>query len=234
MCRLPHLVVFVALTACSGPDATPDSKLTESSAETVAPDDTTESPPEDTVEPAPDASAEPAYEVGDYIVYRYTGSFTDEPVTLRKEVIARDGIELEIKVTATRGDASRSWIQVVRDTPDNRAHHPVETLYEIVDGERVERENAWNDDLFRLYEWTLPPCEGEETDRKETEKTIEIAGESYSCTCRSAVQPCPDEPARLEACQCEEFLWTNAPSSAVEVDSGDDVWRLEVVETGSE
>ena len=171
------------------------------------------------------------YRIGDTVLYRYRGSYTDEVVELRETVIEKRGNVLEIEVVATRGDDARAWIQVVTDTVENREAERVDALYELIDGERVARANRDNQDIARLYAWTIPPVRGRPGDVTRESETLRFLGEEHACEIERGVFEGP-APQAFTFATCESFLWTNGPAEIIDTE-GNVVWRREVVEARS-
>lgn len=166
------------------------------------------------------------HRVGNFVVYEYAGSYAEQPTTLREEVVAVDGLELEIEVTARRGDELRRWVQVVTDTTENRDDNVVDALYEIVDGQRRELEPSGSE-LLRLYEWTLPDCGPPVEPMPPSQREVE----SFPCECQRQQMQCGEEQAVFESCDCPDFVWIHA---FAEVRRADDVyWRMQVREHGT-
>lgn len=179
------------------------------------------------------AHRETDYRVGDRVAYRYSGTYTDAPVLITERIVNVEGNELEIHVAAERGDERREWIQVVTDTEANRTSDTVDALYVIEDGERRELPNQDNADLMRLYEWIVPPCEGEPTSPPtSSERTLQVGDASHECTCVSLGTTCNGEPAELTSCECAEFLWTQATTRIEPAAGGPTIYQSEVVEHG--
>jgi len=179
------------------------------------------------------AEAVSDYRAGNYVLYRYEGSALEQPVDLREEVLEQKGLRLTIEVTATRGEESRQWIQVVTDTAENRSNNVIDELYEVVDGERRRLPNVDNEDAFRLYGWTLPPMCSGPADSKPTEvREVSITGEKHDCSCERAEQMCDDRSTNFEICDCESFLWTHAEGTITDAETNQVLWSIRVVEHG--
>lgn len=178
-------------------------------------------------------AAESRHQLGGYVIYRYDGTYTEEPITLEEHVTEVDGLRLAIAVRATRGDESREWIQVVTDTEENRQNNVLDELYEVVDGERRPLSVVGPQEIVRLYGWTLPSC-GAQGDPSEAEpREISIGSTAYECSCVRARTTCDDRAATVEACECSDFVWGHAYGE-VQIDGSDEspLWRVQVVESG--
>jgi hypothetical protein len=181
-------------------------------------------------EATPDDGASTRYRVGDRVVYQYRGSSLEAPVTLTEQIVAREGNRLEIEVTSVRGSERRQWVQVVTDTPENQRNNVIDELYEVLDGQRQRLANEGNGDLLRLYGWTLPPLEGPLTPEVSEEVTVEIAGETYHCTREAGLASLAGRAARMVGHTCPGFLWTNGAATLIDIETGDLLWEVTVVE----
>lgn len=172
------------------------------------------------------------YQPGDYVVYRYSGSYSEQPVTLEERIDRAEGNRLWIHVTAYRGDEQREWIQVVTDTPENQERNAIDELYEVRGGHHVRLSNEDNRDLLRLYSWTLPPCEGDLDIHATETRSMTIVGARFECNCVAATQMCSNRPAQMEACDCPQFLWTHASANIHVAEASIALWDVEVIEHG--
>lgn len=184
------------------------------------------------------ASAEPVseapltrYQVGDWVTYRYSGHFSEEPVTLREEIIEQKGPKLRIRITIERGGEKRRFDQVVTDTPENRENNVVDELYEL-DGDTPRKLEPSGKELVRLYAWTLPPCEGKQSGSEKEDRSLELAGARFECTCRGFEQTCRGQAHHGSSCDCPRFLWTHASGSLRSVEDDEELWRVEVEDFG--
>ena len=172
---------------------------------------------------------------GGFVVYRYDGTYTEAPVTLEEEVTGVEGNRLTIEVTATRGEETRRWVQIVTDTEENRRDNVVDELYEIVDGER--RALAADDPatLMRLYGWTVADCGGFGDATAREARALRIGDASYACECVRRPATCEGAPAVMETCECPELAWGHAYGEARLEGAGaqEPLWRMVTLETGT-
>jgi hypothetical protein len=179
--------------------------------------------------PAPPSATR--YRLGDYVVYRYAGPALAEPVTLREEVVAQEGLRLRIDVTATRPSGERAWVQVLTDTPKNQRDNVVDALWEKVDGRYVKLANRKNRDVYRLYDWALFKPDKPSRDIGSEPCKAEIAGAIFHCTCSYGMTTFKGTSVRVKETECPDFLWTHGPSD-VWPEVGEPVFFVDVVETG--
>ena len=200
-----HFVVAAAVVACGG-----------ASAPSVT---------------APSAAPSSRYRVGDFVVYRYSGSFSAEPVTMREEVTAQEGLRLRIDVSVTRGAESRRWVQIVTDTKENEANNVLDALYEWQGDKLVKLANEKNADILRLSSWVMVEPDGHATDVAQSACKETVSGSEYACTCTDGKNQMKGAPISFHASDCAAFLWTHA-SASFRYAGGKDVLRVEVVESG--
>ncbi|CAN5527377.1 hypothetical protein BH09MYX1_BH09MYX1_45240 [soil metagenome] len=172
------------------------------------------------------------YHLGDFVVYRYDGSFTQTPVTMREEITAQEGKRLRIDVTVTRGSDERKWAQVVTDTPENQRANVVDALFEWQGGKFVRLENAANADLLRLYGWVLVVPDGRPTEVKSESCKKTIGGVDYTCTCTGGRNTINGAAVTFSDSECSDFVWTHGPSVFRDVANASDVLRADIIAAG--
>ena len=96
-----------------------------------------------------EAQGSTLYRIGDFVEYRYSGSFSSAPVRLVEEVTEQPGSRLTLTVTASRGQEEMKWVQVVTDTVENQKAEKIDELYLVEDGVRRKLGNAGNRDIYR-------------------------------------------------------------------------------------
>ncbi len=169
--------------------------------------------------------------VGDYIVYRFSGSYTSSPITLREQVTALEGGRVTLDVRATRGHEERHWIQVGPDSAEARWNDTVDEIYVVGDhGAKQRLPNPDNQTLARLYEWVIVDADGEATSHETAACEQAIASARIACTCDRATRVHERMTVRSEESRCVGFAWQRGPARWVSVD-GQVVWQVDVVET---
>ena len=216
MSRVSAALLYLLVAGCSGPETAPV-HASSSGAEHAS-----SSPAAETSE----------HRVGDYVVYRYSGTFSEAPVVLREDITEARGLRLSIDVRSTRGDEERRWIQVVTDTAHNRENNVVDELYEVVEGERRLLDNVDNSDILRLYDWTLPPCAPPVEPLEPEARTLSVAGDRFDCTCDRQRMQCGEQTSILTECECPDFVWGHAFGEVAREGEDEPFWLVEVVEHG--
>lgn len=188
--------------------------------------------------PSPDPAAEATetrYREGDFVVYRYAGSFSPAEVTLREEIERRDGNRLHILVTIRKGSEERRFVQVVTDTPENQKAERIDELYRVEGEQRVRLENEENADLYALYGWTLPPePAGPPTDVSKVETQVQLGGASFTCTEERGRMSIDGAEHAFRFASCPSFLWKNGPAEIGPEDAQTPLWKREVIRFGRE
>ena len=153
------------------------------------------------------------YEVGDYVVYKYYGSYRPEPVILTEKILSKAGNKLEILVDWKSGKERRSWKQFVTDTPFNRKNNIIDRLVRIENGKETELPNKDNLDVFKLYEGTYLMPQRSPRLVKEEKTTVTIGKDSYPCRTRVYKTRVMGSHAEMTVTDSEEFKWTHVSSS---------------------
>jgi hypothetical protein len=169
---------------------------------------------------------------GDWVQYRYSGAYTKQPVVLREEVKVRQGIKLRIEVSARRGVDERKWIQIVTDTPENRANQVVDELF-LVDHDVPQKlPNPKNRDLFALYEWTILHPDAKPTNVHTDKREVKIGEVTFTCDVRAGETKALGRKLSFEEIDCPEFLWTHAGGRYWDPSTNEEIYRAEVVGFG--
>ncbi|MFN9808507.1 MAG: hypothetical protein ACK6CU_02615 [Deltaproteobacteria bacterium] len=171
------------------------------------------------------------YRVGDYVVYRYSGSLVGAPLLLREEITDQDSDHLTIEVSLTRdGQTVRRWAQEVIDTPENQSANRIEALC-VFDGDACREQPV--ETLPQLYAEVLVSPDAPPTNVTETTETRPIGPLEISCSVRAGDTTVRGRPTRFEELRCPEFLWTNGNAAFVDTETGDFVLQVDIAEFGS-
>jgi hypothetical protein len=171
------------------------------------------------------------YRVGDYVVYRYSGSLVGTPMLLREEITDQQDDHLTIEVTLTRdGQTVRRWAQEIIDTPENQSANRIEALC-VFDGEACHEQPV--ETLPQLYAEVLVSPDAPPTNVTETTETRPIGPLQIQCNVRAGDTTLRGRPTRFEELRCPEFLWTNGNAAFVDTETGDFVLQVDIAEFGS-
>src|SRR5262249_23925235 len=87
---------------------------------------------DDATDVASEESAEASRKPGDFVVYRFSGTFREEPITLTERVIAREGTFVVLDVTFEEGRTKQQFRVRMNDAPSARGE--VSTVARIENG----------------------------------------------------------------------------------------------------
>jgi hypothetical protein len=179
------------------------------------------------------APATSRYDPGDYVVYKYYGTYRPEPVILTKKVMSRNGSSVEMLVEWKSGAKNRAWKEFITDTPYNRANNIVDRLVSLEGGRETELANSENSDLFRLYEGTYLLPQRAPSLESQTEKTVQVGREKFLC--RERVYKSKALGARLKMTDTDsaEFKWGKVSSCWAAPRGGAPVFGFEIQDHGS-
>lgn len=171
------------------------------------------------------------YEAGDYVVYKYSGSYRPEPVILTEKVLSKNGNKLEILVEWKSGKEARAWKQFVTDTPFNQKNNIVDRLVQLGGGKEIELPNEGNADLFKLYEGTFLIPQRPPHHVKERRESLKIGGKDYLCDVKEYETKVLNKRATMKSAESAEFLWTHAAAEYRDLKGGL-IYGMEVLEHG--
>lgn len=172
------------------------------------------------------------YREGDWVIYRYSGSFTKQAVVLREDVKEQHGVRLRIQVHARRGVEEREWVQVVTDLPENREKNIVDELYLVDHGALQRLANPKNRDLYALYDWTYFVPDQKPTDVSEGQTEVKISDVVFTCKARRGKTRVQGHELQFEEVDCPDFLWKHAGGRYWDPSTNEDFYKAEVVGFG--
>lgn len=173
------------------------------------------------------------YRVGDYILYEYSGSFSEKKVFLQECIVNVSDLYLIIEVSLRRGADHKLWRQVVIDTPENRDRNHIEALL-INEGRGFEPvENEIKARLCELYSWTCVEnfCAPSSSDMASFRR-VNISGKYYDCQVSTGNYVLKSDPVKYEFVDCPSFLWTHISGWIKDAYTDEVIWRIEIVEHG--
>jgi len=173
------------------------------------------------------------HKVGDFAVYKYSGSHLPLPVFVRYEVAEVDGLLVRFMVRATAGDQERLWMQDLRDTLSNRASNKMEAIYVERNGEWAPLPNVDNKDLFALYAWTLPKGSFRQGGTPfPYASSSQLGQDAIPTTCVDVDGHLGQTPATMNRCESEDFPWLHIEATLRAQATGDILWKVELESFG--
>lgn len=170
------------------------------------------------------APAAPARKVGDYVVYRFSGSFRKTPLLLTQKVVARKGKLITIELTAEEGKKR----EALRVTIDESKNNEVTKVARLENGaEKPAGIEAYEQLLART---TLAADENQALVSSEDLK-LDVGGTSIACKRTSYRVRVGKHKATLKTIESNAFAWGDV-GGEITADSGKTLYRAEVLEAG--
>jgi hypothetical protein len=171
------------------------------------------------------ASAPGARVPGDFVVYRFSGSFRKVPLTLTERVIDRRGAVLTIDFTAEEGDKKQE-LRVKLD----------ESRHEVVGVARLEGgvEKAATLEVYEaLMARTVLAADQNQAFLGTEDVTLELGGVSLPCRKTSYQVRVGKKVGTLRTWESHSFAWGDV-GGEITTATGKVLYRAEVVDTGHE
>lgn len=175
---------------------------------------------------------ESKYKVGDFVEYKFSGTYRETPIFLREEVIEKVGLQLTILVEKIAGGSKTTWKQIVVDTEENQRSNRVERLLEISEtGADLELKNTNNGDLLRLFSGTFLDIKSPMKNITSANSKILVCGVEYPVTIIRGSQEVGGKTYDFEAYESDLFVWKHLGASYKR--NGELFYRAEVVNCGA-
>ena len=176
---------------------------------------------------APQASA--PWAAGDFVVYRFTGSFHKTPVTLTEKVIARQGEVFTLDVTYDDGKTKESIRAHMKGESPARAE--VVSVARLVRGIEQPASAALFDEIFTRV--ALVADQNEAQLGTESVK-VEIAGHgAVACERATYRVKVGKDTATMRTLGSPSFVWGDV-GAEITAASGKLIYKAEVVDAGHE
>lgn len=178
--------------------------------------------------PEADAPAEaaPARKPGDYVAYRFSGSFRKTPLTLTQRVVARDGDAVVVDVTL-EGDGEREALRV-------RLGDAAATRGEVLGVTRLDggRERpATAADYEKLMAKTTLAADANEAVLATEDVTVEVGGAPVACQKTSFRVRVGSRAATLWTLESAAFAWGDL-GGEIRAEDGRVLYKAEIVDAG--
>ncbi|MDI3283693.1 hypothetical protein [Polyangium sp. 15x6] len=179
----------------------------------------------------PEASKEQApeegrHEVGDYVVYRFSGSFQKAPVTLTERVVAREKNALVIDFILEEGKVATELRVRLSDASETRG--------EVLGVQRIEKGKlvpAGVDEYEALMAKTMVVADENEA-ALGSEHVVAVMGNDLLPAKRTSFRvKIGEKKATLTTVVSDKFSWGDL-SGEITADDGSVIYRAEVVNVG--
>jgi hypothetical protein len=181
---------------------------------------------EEAAKGAPDGSDATARKPGDFVVYRFSGSFRKTPLTLTQRVIDRRDAILTVDVTASSGADKRAFRVKINDAPE--AKNEVVSVARLESG--VEKPASLDAYERLLAEATLAADQNEAFLGTE-DVLIDIGGAPLPCHKASYRVRVGAKQATLHTLSSDGFAWGDV-GGEITAAGGKVLYRAEVLEAG--
>ncbi len=164
--------------------------------------------------------------VGDFIVYRFTGSFRKAPLTLTERVIERRGAMLTVEITADEGDSKRQLRVKI-----NEASAVKNDVVAVSVVENGEEKTAGIEAYEALLAETSLAADENEAMLGAEDAMLEVGGAPLPVRKTSYRVRVGKKSATLRTVESEGFAWGDL-GGEITAANGKVLYRAEVVELG--
>jgi|GEM_PF-1892679 len=181
------------------------------------------------------------HQPGDWVIYRYSGTFTKAPVKVVQRVLSVETKDGKDRVTTgvhmERGTERMKFVQVTDGSLASKkaGDFPSEVIEYLPGGKEQALKGAEisSNVLFRLWNWTLPAnVQGQPKNRTQSQAKVGIGAASFDCTQEEVDSEIGGKPVHLVLRQCDGFPWYKGPSEVKLVD-GTVYWQADVLAYGT-
>jgi hypothetical protein len=186
------------------------------------------SPDSLTIALAPVDAPQLSQKAGDFVVYRFSGSYRATPLTLVQRVVEVKGWSLVVDYTLKDG-ARRRTVRVTFDKSP-------EAKREIIAIARIEGTTATpiaQQELDALMSETVLAADDNEKTLGTEDVTLAVAGKSMRCTKTSYRVVIGKKKATMSTLTSAGFTWGDV-GGEIRSDDGKLLYRAEIVETGND
>jgi hypothetical protein len=221
--RLVSLSAMMMLCSCGGAKAVASRGVTVSDAPSEA---RTASRPAHTAISVP----EQGLRVGDYVVYRFTGSFRKTslaPLTLTERVLGREGAVLTLEVVLDDG-AKKETLHIHKDSTPGAAHEVFDVTRMEAGNERPATVDAYG---AMMAKTVLAADQNEEQLGTETTNVL-VGGKTLACKKTSYRVRVGKHAATMSTVESDAFPWGDVAGDITTL-AGQVLYRVEVVDAGT-
>jgi hypothetical protein len=164
---------------------------------------------------------------GDFVVYRFSGSYRKKPLLLREEVVARDGGLFVIDYTTMEGKTAGETLRVHFNAGIGAKVEVLEVA-RMVDGKESPALPA---DFDAMMGKTILAVDDNEATTAIVSLDVEVGGAKLACEQTSYKVRVGGAAATMIVTQSKDFPWGDVGAEIV-TKSGDVLYRAEVLSAG--
>lgn len=178
------------------------------------------------------AELEQGLQAGDYVIYRFSGSFrkptpTHAPLTLTQRVLERDGNVLSLEIVLEEG-TKKQTLRIHKDSTPGAAREVFDVVRVEAGHERPDTVDAYE---AMMAKTVLAADENEA--QLGTEKTnVLLGGKALACTKTSYRVRVGKHVATMSTVQSDTFPWGDVAGDITTLE-GQVLYRVEVIEAGT-
>ncbi|AKT43019.1 hypothetical protein [Chondromyces crocatus] len=173
------------------------------------------------------AAVAPLRQSGDYVTYRFTGTFQKKPVTLTQRVVAREGDALLVDVSLTTGTRSETLRVKMSDAAENRG--------EILEVARIDAQGTQKAAPLSAYDAlmarTTVAADVNEAELGSEAVNVDVGGQPIACNRTSYRVRIGGKTATMHTVQSERFTWGDV-GGEITAEDGSVIYRAEVIDAG--
>jgi hypothetical protein len=235
----PLAMASLLATGCAHPALSPEARAPERAKTAIAEDDSKSadesasdaarpqaSPEEEAAKGTSSGSDATARRPGDFVTYRFSGSFRKTPLTLTQRVIERHDAILTVDVTAQEGASKRAFRLKINDAPG--AKNEVVSVASLEGG--VEKPASLEAYEALMAKATLAADQNEAFLGVE-DVLVDIGGAPLPCHKASYRVRVGQKQATLHTLSSDGFEWGDV-GGEITAAGGKVLYRAEVVEVG--
>lgn len=177
---------------------------------------------------ATDTDATPARATGDFVVYKFTGSFRNKPLTLTERVVAKKGDTILIDFLAEEGATKQELLVKMSDAAGKK--NEVIAVSKIEGGKVLPSNTAAFEALMQK---TMLAADQNEAVVANEDVTLDVAGKSLPCHKTTFRVKVGKKAATMHTIESQSFAWGDVGGD-ITTEKGKTLYKAEVVEIGHE
>ena len=180
--------------------------------------------------PPPISERELGLQAGDYVVYRFSGSFrktSPAPLTLTERVLGREGVVLLLEVVLDDG-AKKQTLHIHKDGAPGSAREIFDVTRVEAGGERPATIEAYEAMMAK----TVLAADQNEAELGTEITSVLLGGKTLACKKTSYRVRVGKQEATMSTVASDTFPWGDVAGEITTLD-GQLLYRVEVVDTGT-
>lgn len=173
-----------------------------------------------------EAATTPARAPGDFIVYKFSGSFRKAPTTLTERVIAREGDVVTIDMTLDDASGKRTLRVKMSDAPATRGD--VASVARLEDGQEIATGLVAYDTFLAA---TMLAADANDETLASEDVTVDVGGAALAGKRTTYRVRIGTQAAMMSTVESSSFAWGDL-GGEIKAKNGKVLYRAEIVEVG--